>query len=87
MTIGSVDFRVKYAASIPIEIQCDSPFLSPLFNLHYGKNDGLLLFIDQMTVSLVWNKTFFFLFDSHSINKDGFLDPELGTAVCLKFCQ
>ena len=84
ISVGNVDFRVTYAASVPIEIKRHSPFLLQLFKLN-SKNDGLLLFTDQMTMSLVWNTKFFFLFDSHSINKDGFLDPDQGTAVCLKF--
>ena len=46
--------------------------------------NGAILFINGYTMSLIWSKLAFFLFDSHSRASNGCISPN-GTSVLLKF--
>ena len=59
-------------------------FLSGSYHSNINNGNGFLLFIDGFTLAIIWNKANFFLFDSHSRNKDGQIS-ENGTSVLLKF--
>ena len=59
-------------------------FFSSSYDSNTNNGNGFLLFIDGFTLSVIWNKANFFLFDSHSRNKDGQIS-ENGTSVLLKF--
>ena len=59
-------------------------FFSSSYDSNINNGNGFLLFIDGYTLSVIWNKANFFLFDSHSRNKDGQIS-ENGTSVLLKF--
>ena len=59
-------------------------FLTQSFNSEENNGDGFLLFIDGFTMSVIWNKAYFFLFDSHSRNIDGKIS-ENGSSILLKF--
>ena len=59
-------------------------FLSHSFNDEGNNDDGFLLFIDGFTLSVIWNKAYFFLFDSHSRNINGQISAT-GSSVLLRF--
>ena len=63
VSIGDIDFRLTSTASFAIEIKQKGSFLSPLFKLDVRSHNGLLLFLDQLTVSLIWTKSSYFFFD------------------------
>ena len=46
--------------------------------------NGLLIFIKGYCISMLWNKTYVYIFDSHSKNETGNPVPD-GTSVLLKF--
>ena len=49
-----------------------------------SNSDGFLLFIDNYTLAVIWNKAHVFLLDSHSRDKDGKITDE-GLSVLLQF--
>ena len=46
-------------------------------------SNGLLLLLDDKCLSILWTKRFYFLFDSHSKNEKGEINPE-GYSILLK---
>ena len=58
-----------------------------LTNIHkseVNKGNGFLFIFNSVTVSVIWNKAYFFLFDSHSRDASGNIS-ENGTSVLLQF--
>ena len=59
-------------------------FNRPSFTELNDGSNGIIFFINQNTMSIVWNSKYFFLFDSHSRDEQGKI-IENGTAVLIKF--
>ena len=56
-------------------------------NIHkseVNKGNGFLFIFNSVTISVIWNKAYFFLFDSHSRDASGNIS-ENGTSVLLQF--
>ena len=59
-------------------------FLRNSYESNINNGNGFLLFINGFTLSVIWSNANFFLFDSHSRDKDGQI-CENGLSVLLKF--
>ena len=83
--IGDFTFSIEFLDNPKSElINCHSLPGSIIEKSMNPLADGFLLQIDGKCVSVTWNKTHFFLFDSHSRNDQGITSPE-GTATLMKF--
>ena len=77
--------KIKYVQNIDVEIkdQCDFP--RPSFDQFSNDSNGIIFYVNQMTISLVWDtKSFFCLFDSLSRDEQGKI-TENGTGILIKF--
>ena len=59
-------------------------FISNVHKNEENTGNGLILIFNGFSMSVIWNKAHFFLFDSHSRDSNG-IPCENGTAVLLKF--
>ena len=58
--------------------------LNELYRNEENHGQGMILIFDMFTISIIWNKANFFLFDSHSRDVNGNI-IENGSSVLLKF--
>ena len=78
-------FNIKYIQLVTAEIKMSQlDFLRPSFSQFSDKSNGILFFINQGTIAILWDAKSFFLFDSHSRDEQGKV-TENGTGVLLKF--
>ena len=59
-------------------------FIRPSFTELNDGSNGIIFFVNQTTMSIVWNSKYYFQFDLHSRDEQGKV-IENGTAVLIKF--
>ena len=59
-------------------------FIQPSFHQLSDRSNGVMFFVRQTSFAILWNKKYFFLFDSHSRDDQGKVAPD-GTGILLKF--
>ena len=86
LNVESVDVTIDYVQLVTVQIQKDYlDFIQPSFVNLSDQSNGIIFFVSNNTsFSLLWNKKYFFLFDSHSRNDQGKISPN-GTAILIKF--
>ena len=85
LQIGSCIVRVSYLQNSTVEIKTSkSDFLRPSFVQFSDKSNGVIFFVNQLTFSIVWCASSFYIFDSHSRDDVGKLSQE-GVSILMRF--
>ena len=85
LQIESCNVRVSYLQNSTVEIKTGkSEFLRPSFVQFGGKSNGVIFFVNQLTFSIIWCASSFYIFDSHSRDDVGKLSQE-GVSILMRF--
>ena len=85
LNVEGTNVAIEYVRLVTVEIfKNQINFIQPSFLQFGDKSNGIIFFVSQTPFSLLWNKKYFFLFDSHSRDEQGKVSPH-GTGILLKF--
>ena len=87
ITLDNCDMKITFKPLVTCVItKTNVNFIRPSLVLNKLSSDGMMLFVGDTTLSLLWNTKSFYLFDSHSRDEQG-MPTANGTGVLMQFSK